>query len=159
MHITRKPPEIAVKELLASALLPTADITPDHLENFFGAWSGSTLDGVVGIEPYGTAALLRSLAVASSRRGSGVGSGLLARAERYAMESGIRSLFLLTTTAESYFGKRGYSVISREAAPEVIRNTKEFATICPGSSVLMVKHMPANPTLNLTPGADAPLAS
>ena len=148
MHITRKPLEVAVKELLASALLPTADITPDHLENFFGAWSGSTLDGVVGMEPYGTVALLRSLAVASSRRGSGVGSSLLAQVEQYATESGIRSMFLLTTTAESYFGKRGYSVISRETVPDVIRNTKEFASICPGSAVLMLKHMPANPTLN-----------
>jgi len=158
MHISRKPPEVAVKELLASALLPTADITPDHLENFFGAWSESTLDGVVGIEAYGTVALLRSLAVAASRRGSGVGSSLLAQAEQYATESGIRSMFLLTTTAESYFGKRGYAVTSREAVPEVIRNTKEFASICPGSAVLMVKHMPANSTLNLTRGAGAPLA-
>ena len=158
MNITRKPPEVAVKELLASALLPTADITPDHLESFFGAWSESTLEGVVGIEPYGTVALLRSLAVAVPRRGSGVGSRLLAQAEQYATEKGIHSMFLLTTTAESYFGKRGYSTTSREAVPEAIRNTKEFASICPGSAVLMVKHMPANPALNLTRGAGAPLA-
>lgn len=159
MHITRKPPEIAVKELLASALLPTADITSDHLESFFGAWSGSALAGVVGIEPYGTVALLRSLAVAAPRRGSGVGSRLLAQAEQYATEKGIHSMFLLTTTAESYFGKHGYSTISREAVPEAIRNTKEFAGICPGSAALMVKHMPANPALNPARGADAALAS
>ena len=67
-------------------------------------------------------------------------------------------MFLLTTTAESYFGKRGYSTTPREAVPEVIRNTKEFANICPGSAVLMVKRMPANPAFNLTRGADAPLA-
>lgn len=144
MNITPKPPEVAVKELLASALLPTADITPDHMENFFGAWSGSALEGVVGIEPYGTVALLRSLAVAAPRRDSGVGSRLLAQAEQYATEKGVHSMFLLTTTAESYFGKRGYSITSRDAIPEAIRNTKEFASICPGSAVLMVKHMPAN---------------
>lgn len=155
MHITLRPPEIAVKELLASAHLPTADITPDHMENFFGAWSGSTLEGVVGIEPYGTVGLLRSLAVVAAGRGAGVGSRLLAQAEQYATEKGIRSMFLLTTTAESYFGKRGYSTTSREAVPEAIRNTKEFASICPDSAVLMVKHMPANTAFE----RDAPKAA
>ncbi len=158
MNITRNPPETAVKELLASAQLPTDDIVSDYMENFFGVWSRSTLVGVVGIEPYGTVALLRSLAVVTPKRGSGVGSKLLALIEQYAMERGIRSMFLLTTTAESYFGKRGYSAISRETVPEAIRNTKEFASICPGSAVLMVKHMQVNSALNLTRGADAPLA-
>ena len=67
-------------------------------------------------------------------------------------------MFLLTTTAESYFGKRGYSTTSREAVPEAIRNTKEFASVCPSSAVVMVKHMPAKPVLDLTRGAGAPLA-
>jgi len=158
MNIAPRPPEVPVKELLASAQLPTSDITPDHIANFFGAWSGSTLVGVVGIEPHGSVALLRSLAVAASKRGAGLGSRLLEQAEQYAAEGGIHSVFLLTTTAESFFTKRGYSKISREAAPEAIRNTKEFAGICPSSSVLMVKQLPANTSLNLTRGADAPLA-
>lgn len=145
MKIARNPPESVIKEILISAQLPTDDIMPDHMEHFFGAWSGSTLVGVVGIEPYGTVALLRSLAVVGPKRGSGLGSRLLARIEQYATERGIRSMFLLTTTAESYFGKRGYLVSSREAAPKAIQNTKEFASICPSSAVLMVKHLPANP--------------
>lgn len=76
MNIIRKPSEIAVKELLAFALLPTADLTPAHMEHFFGAWAGSTLEGVVGLELYGNVALLRSLAVTGSRRGAGVGCKL-----------------------------------------------------------------------------------
>ncbi len=143
MNIVRKPSEIAVKKLLDSAQLPIADITPEHMEHFFGAWEGSSLAGVVGMEPLGTAALLRSLAIAVLKRCSGLGSALLAQAEKYAMEKGVRSMFLLTTTAESYFEKRGYSRISREEAPEAIRNTVEFTSLCPGSAVLMVKHMPA----------------
>ena len=103
MNITRHPPVIVVKELLASALLPISDITPDHLENFFGAWSGSTLVSVVGIEPYNTAALLRSLAIAVPMRGAGIGSRLLIHAEQYAAEKGIHSLFLVTTSSEPYF--------------------------------------------------------
>lgn len=141
MNITRRPSEVAVKELIARALLPTADITPNHMENFFGAWSGSTLEGVVGVELYGTVALLRSLAVAVPRRGTGLGTRLLSRAEQYAREKGTHSVFLLTTTAEAYFGRRGYSPIARDAVPEAIQNTREFGSLCPSSAVLMVKHI------------------
>ena len=145
MDIVRKPPEIAVKTLLDAAQLPIADITPEHMEHFFGAWEGSSLAGVVGIEPFGTTALLRSLTVAELKRCSGLGAALLAQAEEYAMGQGIRSMFLLTTTAEPYFEKHGYSYIVREEVPAAIQNTVEFTSLCPGSAVLMVKHMPAIP--------------
>jgi len=141
MKITHNPSLLAVKELLNSARLPTADITTEHMEHFLGAWSDSTLEGVVGVERYGTVALLRSLAVAASKQGSGLGSRLLSQAEQYAAERGVRSLFLLTTTAAPYFDKRGYACISRTAVSEAIRNTAEFTSLCPASSVLMVKHM------------------
>lgn len=158
MNIIRKPPEADVKKLLVFARLPTIDITPKHLEHFFGAWADSNLEGVVGVELFGSVALLRSLAVVASKRGSGLGAELLTRAEQYATEKGVRSMFLLTTTAEPYFKKRGYLPLMREAAPEAIQRTAEFTSICPASSVFMVKHMPANSALNLTRGADAPLA-
>lgn len=144
MKITRKPPVLAVKELLNSARLPTTDITTEHMEHFLGAWCDSTLEGAVGLELYGSVALLRSLVVAASKQGSGLGSRLLSRVEQYAIERGVRSLFLLTTTAEHYFDKHGYTCISRTAVPEAIRNTAEFTSLCPASSVLMVKHMQAN---------------
>jgi amino-acid N-acetyltransferase len=158
MNITHKPPEADVKKLLASAQLPTIDITPEHLEHFFGVWVDSSLEGVVGLELFGSVALLRSLAVVASKRSSGLGTALLARAEQYAVEKGVRSIFLLTTTAEPYFRKRGYSPLLREAAPEAVQKTAEFTSICPASSEFMVKFMPANSVLNLTRGADAPLA-
>lgn len=154
MKISHKPPEVEVKKLLASAQLPTIDITPEHLEHFFGAWAGSSLEGVVGVELLGSAALIRSLVVVTSKRGSGLGTELLARAEQYAMEKGVRSMFLLTTTAAPYFKKRGYAPLLRESAPEAIQKTAEFTNLCPASAAFMVKHMPANtspqPTSPLT---------
>jgi N-acetylglutamate synthase-like GNAT family acetyltransferase len=51
----------------------------------------------------------------------------------------VRRIFLLTTTAEAFFARRGYGRIAREHAPESIRTTCEFADICPASSALMVK--------------------
>lgn len=139
MKIRQNPPVTATKEILASMQLPTADITPGHMENFFGAWLGPNLVGVVGIEPYGRESLLRSLAVMAANRGSGVGAKLLLHAERYAYRHGTQSLFLLTTTAAPYFGRHGYALVARELAPEAIRLTKEFTSLCPSSAVLMAK--------------------
>jgi amino-acid N-acetyltransferase len=144
MDIHRKPPEENVKKLLADARLPTVDISPGHMDHFFGAWATSTLEGIVGVELFGSIALLRSLAVIESKRNSGLGTELLARAEQYATANGVQSMFLLTTTAEPYFKKRGYSRLLREAAPVAIQNTSEFTSLCPASSVLMVKQMRAN---------------
>lgn len=142
MILARKPPEAAVKELLTAAQLPTADLTPAHMEHFFGAWEGSRLEGVVGVELLGAIALLRSLAVVAAKRGSGLGSELLVQIEHYAMEQGACALFLLTTTAESFFRLRGYAQIGRESAPEPIQRTAEFSNLCPANSVLMVKSLP-----------------
>ncbi len=139
MDIFAKPNEDAVKQLLSESSLPIEDITAQHLQHFFGCGSGLELEGVVGLELYGKVALLRSLAVASSRRGSGVGSALVAHAERHARDQGVQSLYLLTTTAEKFFLRRGYARIPRDAAPAAIKGTKEFSGICPSSSSFMVK--------------------
>jgi amino-acid N-acetyltransferase len=114
MDIFANPDESAVKQLLSESGLPIEDITARHLQHFFGCGSDLELEGLVGLELYGDVALLRSLAVASSRRGSGVGSGLVAHAERHAREQGVQSLYLLTTTAEQFFLRRGYARIPRD---------------------------------------------
>jgi len=141
MDIFAKPNEAAVKQLLSESGLPISDITTQHLQHFFGCGSILGLEGVIGLELFGEAALLRSLAVASSRRVSGVGSALVAHAERHARDQGVQSLYLLTTTAEKFFLRRGYTRIPREAAPASIQGTKEFSGICPASSAFMVKQL------------------
>ena len=141
MDIFANPDESAVKQLLSESGLPIEDITAQHLQDFFGCGSGLELDGLVGLELYGEVALLRSLAVASSRRGSGVGSGLVAHAERHARDQGVQSLYLLTTTAEKFFLRRGYARIPRDEAPAAIKGTKEFSGICTTSSAFMVKYL------------------
>ena len=47
--------------------------------------------------------------------------------------------YLLTTTAEDFFARRGYVRIARDEAPETIRATREFADICPAGSAIMRK--------------------
>ena len=141
MDIFAKPNEAAVKQLLSESGLPIEDITAQHLHHFFGCGSGLELEGLVGLELFSEVALLRSLAVASSRRGTGVGSRLVAHAERHARDQGVQSLYLLTTTAEAFFMRRGYARVPREDAPAAIKTTSEFSGICPASSAFMVKYL------------------
>jgi amino-acid N-acetyltransferase len=141
MGIFSHPSESEVKRLLAESGLPTSDISERHLPHFFGCGSKTGLMGVIGLELYGDVALLRSLAVAPRRRGSGLGSRLVAHAERLAQAEGVKSLYLLTTTAEAFFQRRGYTRVPRDEAPVAIQNTREFSGICPVSSVVMVKHL------------------
>ena len=129
MHIFANPNESAVKQLLSESGLPIEDITAKHLQHFFGCGSGLELEGLVGLELYGDVALLRSLAVASSRRRTGVGSGLVGHAERHARDQGVKSLYLLTTTAEALFpaprvcpDSKGGSARSHQGHPGICRH-------------------------------------
>ncbi len=136
----------AVRALLAAAGLPVADLTAAPLADFWGCREGTHLIGAIGLEAYRTVALLRSLAVAPAWRGRGLGAALLAHAERAARRRGIAALYLLTTTAEAFFTRRGYVRLPREAAPPVLRQTAEFAALCPASAVCL--------TRTLIPAAD-----
>jgi len=130
-------PLASVKRLLTEANLPTSDLTEAHLQHFFA----SDEDGVVGLEIYPPVALLRSLAVAASARGRGIGSALLADAEHYAREHQVKQIYLLTTTAERFFARAGYERVERAAVPQAIQQTQEFSTLCPASSALMRKQL------------------
>ena len=141
MDLFIQPLETSVKRLLNESQLISSDLTPEHLRYFFGLGTKEEPEGVVGLELFGTVGLLRSLAVVSSRRSIGLGSKLVAHAEDYARNKGIKSLYLLTNTAEAFFKHRGYKRTGRDDAPLAIRETKEFSEICPVSSAFMVKHL------------------
>ena len=57
----------------------------------------------------------------------------------HAAEKGVATLYLLTTTAADFFGRRGYEAVPRSAAPAAIAATPQFRDLCPASSVLMRK--------------------
>ena len=135
----------AVTHLLTQAELPSSDLTAAHLEHFLACGSGDAPDGIVGIELCGSVALLRSLAVSASCRGRGYGRALVAQAERHAQSHGAKDIYLLTTTAERFFEALGYVRVEREAVPLAIRRTQEFARLCPSSSSVMIKQLPASP--------------
>lgn len=128
-----------VTALLGANGLPTTDLSPAVA--LFGVRDAGGLEGVVGIEACGPVGLLRSLAVRPDRRRSGLGSALVLEAERIAVARGLQALYLLTTTAEPFFARRGYLRLSREEAPAGIRGTTEFASVCPASAAFMRKEL------------------
>ena len=130
--------EVAIR-ILQAANLPTVDLTDAHVEHFSFAGSATQPTGLVGLEVFGDVALLRSLVVVSERRGHGDGRRLLEHAENHARSAGVRTLYLLTTTAEKFFASHGFARLSRDAAPAAIRSTREFDGICPASSAFMSK--------------------
>jgi amino-acid N-acetyltransferase len=139
---------IRARPLLSSAVallqahgLPVSDITTGHLEHFFFAGSDGAPTGLVGLEIYDADALLRSLVVGENARNKGLGSALIKHAEQYAASKSVRSIYLLTTTAEAFFRHLGYERIDRLQAPSSIKQTHEFASLCPASSAFLVKSL------------------
>ena len=139
--VFRNPDMLQVHRLVAEAGLPTEDLADADLSHFFGYGSREKPSAVVGLEVHSDEALLRSLVVEPSERGTGVGRLLVAAAEAHARAQGARSVYLLTTTAAAFFERLGYFRVHRDSAPETIRATREFASLCPASAAFMVKRL------------------
>jgi len=138
---TIKTPKIEeISILLEENNLPTQDLKELDLKNFFGLYINNTLAGMVGLEIYDDVALLRSLAV-STNKSTGIGSILLEYIDSFAKNNNINTIFLLTTTADKYFLKKGFVVESKTQAPKVIQQTNEFKSICPTSAIFMKKEI------------------
>lgn len=130
-----------IRQLLTLCGLPHEDITPEHLNHFWVIKERGEILGTAGLEIQGRSGLLRSLAVDPRFRKRGFASELAKKAEEYAVSLHVSELYLLTMTAEGFFGKRGYQKIEKISAPPEIRGTTEFQTLCPVSSSCMVKRL------------------
>jgi amino-acid N-acetyltransferase len=139
--ISQAPARSGAIRLLEDAGLPASDLTDQHMHEFFYAGSATAPDAMIGVEIYGSDALLRSLVVSPALRSRGLGRLLVAKVEQYARERGVSTIYLLTTTAEQFFRARGYSNASRSAAPSSIQSTTEFAGLCPASSAFLSKRL------------------
>ncbi|MCP4300795.1 MAG: GNAT family N-acetyltransferase [Gammaproteobacteria bacterium] len=125
--------------LLRDADLPTEDLTAGHLA--LVAEGEAEMLGVIGLEIFGDVGLLRSLVVSPLARDEGIGRLLAEALELSVRESGIVELWLLTIDADTFFSTLGFGVRSRDVAPDAIRGSREFSTLCPGDAVLMSKEM------------------
>ena len=139
--IHRAPGHAEVVRLLEGASLPTSDLSGSDMKDFFYAGPATAPVGVIGLQFFGSNALLRSLVVAASQRRRGLGQALVEHAEQHARERGAATVYLLTTTAEAFFRSRGYVTTPRDSAPSAIQSTPEFAGLCPASSAFLSKRL------------------
>lgn len=131
----------AIRALLAQCRLPEADVTAAHLKHFLVVREGGAVVGVAGLEIYERDGLLRSVAVDPDRQKRGIGEALAGAIEGLAIAAGLKSLYLLTTTAADYFARRGYTRIERTAVPVGVQASSEFSALCPTSATCMVKYL------------------
>ena len=126
----------AVEQLLTDSHLPTVGVR-DIIADFLVAEEGKSIVGVVGMEYCCNYGLLRSTAVASTWRSKGLGRQLVENIIARAESRGVNALYLLTTTAESYFPSFGFEKTTRAAVPAEVQATDEFKGACPASATVM----------------------
>ena len=139
--IFASPSKDAAVALLQMANLPASDLTNAHMQDFFYCGDATAPKALVGVEFCGSSALLRSLVVSPDFRGRGLGSRLVRHIENLARERGVRSVYLLTTDAGSFFERCGYAVAERVSAPAGIRATREFSELCPTDCTFLIKRL------------------
>ncbi len=128
----------AIFELLERSKLPR-DGLDAHVATTLVARDANGLVGTAALELYGTAALLRSVAVAAEQRGRGLGAALTATALDLARRRGVRTVYLLTETAAEFFPRFGFRPIPRPAVDPAVLGSAEFTTACPASALVMAR--------------------
>ncbi|HLN64036.1 MAG TPA: arsenic resistance N-acetyltransferase ArsN2 [Symbiobacteriaceae bacterium] len=136
----------AVAELLTQAELPLAGAEA-HLGHFLLALRGDNLVASAGLEVYGTTALLRSVAVSKTERGTGLGQEIVRRLLDQGYETGLKLVVLLTTTADRFFPRFGFVQVTRADLPAEVFASPEFQGVCPSSSTVMRLELDRAPLL------------
>lgn len=104
---------------------------------FVAAVRAGEIAGCAGWERHGAQALIRSVAVMPSARGSGIGRLLIERARAELVARGVRDLTLVTLSAAEFFSRLGFRAIARDDVPEAVRASPEFAMHCCASGTWM----------------------
>ena len=126
----------AIESLLKSYNLPFEDCA-EHLENFIGIIRGDKLIAIGALQIEGSTALLRSIVVYSEMRGAGLAVEITRYVLNIARDQGVREIYLLTETAESYFTRFGFCAVDRGTVPVEIQSTRQFGSLCPSSAQTM----------------------
>jgi N-acetylglutamate synthase-like GNAT family acetyltransferase len=129
----------AFEGLLAASGLPTEDLLAEPARYFALDDGAAPPAAYAGLLRLAEEALLRSVVVRPGERGGGAGGRIVEMASALAAEEGAQRLWLLTEGAENFFARRGWREVPREAAPPALAASRQFATTCPASAVLMCR--------------------
>jgi amino-acid N-acetyltransferase len=130
----------AIRVLLERSGLPTSDLESAQPEFAVIRQAGQVV-AAGALQRFRAAALLRSVVVAPECRGSGLGRSIVSELERLAQAAEIKQLVLLTQTAADFFARQGFRTIERSSAPQDIRASEEFRSLCPSSAICMAKDL------------------
>ena len=130
----------AVRRLLETQHL-LLDGIDDHVSTMVVAKRGDDVVGAAAVELYADGALLRSVVVDPVVQGQGLGHRLSDAAVDIAKDRGTRTVFLLTTTAATFFPKLGFEPIARDTVPASVQASIEFQSTCCASAVVMRKRI------------------
>jgi amino-acid N-acetyltransferase len=123
--------------LVANGLI--LDDVAAGIEEFFVADGEGGVVGTIGLEVRAPYALLRSAAVDPGRHRGGIGARLVEALVREAKGRGIAALYLFTPSAAPFFERHGFTRTTRDAIPEELRSTGQFAHACGATAVAMVR--------------------
>ena len=125
-----------IERLLTANGLPIAGVG-DWMSSAIVARAKGEVIGCAALELYPSGALLRSVAVAESRRGEGIGRQLTDAALVLARTHGAPAVFLLPTTAGDFFPRVGFEPVDRADVPADVKQSIEFTSACPSSALVM----------------------
>ena len=128
----------AIVTLVRDAQLAVPGVV-EHLETFFVAERDRRAVGAIGLEVRGTDALLRSAVVSPEARGAGIGASLVTAVFDLARREGVETMYLLTTSAQGYWARQGFAVVSRDVVPDAVKRSEEFIGACPASAAAMMR--------------------
>lgn len=144
-HLVAMPLAAWERDGLAAALqgagLPIDDLAePGRL-----FWRFETADtapvGFGGLEILREDALLRSVVTLPPLRHRGIGAAIVASIEEEARQHRCAALWLLTASAKSFFDRLGFAACDRAVVPDAVRNSRQFASLCPDSAIVMMKRL------------------
>lgn len=127
----------ALKPMLAAALLPSRDVVGPPRQRFVVARQDGRMLGCAGLQVAGEDGLVRSMTVRWTRRNAGLGTRLHQRLLFDAVLAGVRTLYVVTTTAEGFFARLGYRRVTPDQVPAELRRSEEFTAFVPGGGVVM----------------------
>src|SRR2546430_7063656 len=119
-----------VLELLEHNHLPRAEIER-HVDTLLVAREGDRIVGCGAVELYGKAGLVRSIAVDLPHRGLGLGIQLTEAVLALARSHGLKTVYLLTETAQGFFPRFGFRPNGREEVDAAVNRSVEFTKDCP----------------------------
>lgn len=125
--------------LVANGLI--LDDVAAGIDDFLVAETDGVVIGTIGLEPRRPFALLRSAAVDPQRHGGGIGARLVGALVSEAESRGLAALYLFTPSAAPFFERHGFTRTTRDAIPEELRSTGQFAHACGATAVTMVREL------------------